>query len=350
MLLPRLTAAPSLDGRFYAAAWRHLLTELGGLSAAGFARSGVLQLALTAEDASRLATIAASGIVSALRHVSPAEASEIAGVAVPHSALYLPDGGWVDPRRLCAALAAGAAFIFNADVAALRHDGLWKVEDTRGDVIAEGEIVILANALGATRFTQTSGLHVLARRGQITLVAPTAASARLQTVLSYGGYITPAHDGVHNIGATFDEVDAGSAVDIPAVRTQDHSRNLEMLARVLPALGSGWEETQVKGRAAFRCTTIDHMPVAGPVPDSAAFGRDYAELARGHPWARYPDATYHPGLYTLTGLGSRGMVSAPLAAEVLAAEICGEPSPLERDLVTALHPARFLVRDLKHGK
>ena len=40
---------------------------------------------------------------------------------------------------------------------------------------------------------------------------------------------------------------------------------------------------------------------------------------------------------------------APLAAEVLAAEIAGESWALERDLVTALHPARFIVRGLKRG-
>lgn len=346
VLLPRLTAAPSLDGRFYAAAWLHLLTELGSLSAAGFAPSGVLQLALTSEDDARLETVAATGVVPGLRHVSSAEASEIAGVVVPHNALYLPDGGWVDPRRLCTALAGGSEFIFNADVAVLRHQSIWKIDDAQGDVIAEGEIVILANALGAARFAQTSGLPLLARRGQITLAAPTTTSARLQTVLSYGGYITPAHDGVHNIGATFDEVDVDVS-GMPAEALDDHRRNLEMLARVVPVLSEGWNEVAFAGRAAYRCTTVDHLPIAGPVPDAAAYRRDYAALSRGHPWARYPDATYRPGLYALTGLGARGMVSAPLAAEILAAEICGEAVPLERDLVTALHPGRFLVRDLK---
>ena len=83
------------------------------------------------------------------------------------------------------------------------------------------------------------------------------------------------------------------------------------------------------------------------MPDHAVYRTDYAHLRHGQHWVRYPAATYHPGLYVLTGLGARGLTEAPLAAELLACHITGEPWPLERDVVTALHPARFLVRDLK---
>jgi tRNA 5-methylaminomethyl-2-thiouridine biosynthesis bifunctional protein len=87
--------------------------------------------------------------------------------------------------------------------------------------------------------------------------------------------------------------------------------------------------------------------VAGPLPERRSYLNAFADLRHGHPWARYPDASYQHGLYVMTALGARGVVSAPLAAELLACHITGEPWPLERDLVTALHPARFLVRELK---
>jgi tRNA 5-methylaminomethyl-2-thiouridine biosynthesis bifunctional protein len=54
-----------------------------------------------------------------------------------------------------------------------------------------------------------------------------------------------------------------------------------------------------------------------------------------------------PGLFVLSGLGAHGLVAAPLAAEVLACAITGEPSPLPQALTHALHPARFLIRALK---
>ena len=52
----------------------------------------------------------------------------------------------------------------------------------------------------------------------------------------------------------------------------------------------------------------------------------------------------HPGLYTLLGYASRGLIWAPLAAELLAAQLEHEPLPLETTLARALDPARFLLR------
>jgi glycine/D-amino acid oxidase-like deaminating enzyme len=39
----------------------------------------------------------------------------------------------------------------------------------------------------------------------------------------------------------------------------------------------------------------------------------------------------------------RGLVWAPLCAEILAAQLNGEPTPVERDLAAALDPARFFL-------
>jgi tRNA 5-methylaminomethyl-2-thiouridine biosynthesis bifunctional protein len=168
-------------------------------------------------------------------------------------------------------------------------------------------------------------------------------------VLTYGGYITPAQNGAHSIGATFDWVDAEALRTDPPVHDADHQRNFDELARVLPDLMSGGDQRILSGRAGLRCTTPDHLALAGPVPDYDGFMRDFAELRHGHPWARYSSAAYQPGLYTLTGLGARGLVAGPLAAELVASQIAGEPWPVERDLGTALHAGRFLVRGLKRG-
>ena len=49
----------------------------------------------------------------------------------------------------------------------------------------------------------------------------------------------------------------------------------------------------------------------------------------------------HEGLYTLMGLGSRGLVLGGLCAELIAAQLNGEPLPLEIELAEALSPQRF---------
>ena len=55
------------------------------------------------------------------------------------------------------------------------------------------------------------------------------------------------------------------------------------------------------------------------------------------------------GLYGAFAFGSRGLLWAALAAEVLPAIACGEPIPIERELLEAIAPARLLRRRLRRG-
>ena len=57
--------------------------------------------------------------------------------------------------------------------------------------------------------------------------------------------------------------------------------------------------------------------------------------------------SYRPNLFIHCGMGSRGMGYAPLTAEILAGEIAGEEPIMESELRLAMHPARFLIQDLK---
>ena len=350
VLMPRLTAAPNIDGRFYVAAWQFVLQVLDDLGLPRVA-DGVLQLATdAAEEARQSMVVADAPLPSAfLRQVDAATASQIAGCTLPCGALYFPQGGAIEPRAYCAALAQGSDFLFGVDVAALRHDGVWKLIDANGLERVEGDIVILANAHRAAAPPETAWLPLAVRRGALTQAPPTAVSEGLRTVLAYGGYMTPSHKGTHSVGATFDWVGAQDLDSAPVVEEDDHARNLADLHHVLPNMLADVDAHTLTGRAALRCTTSDHMPVVGPVPDEATYRSDFAELRHGHPWARYPNARYVTGLYVLTGLGSRGLVTAPLAAEILAAHISGTSWPVDQDLMTALHPGRFLVRELKRG-
>jgi tRNA 5-methylaminomethyl-2-thiouridine biosynthesis bifunctional protein len=352
VLMPRLTAGDHLEGRFHAAAWRFALRHLETLSDAGHAlerdRCGAIQLAADAGDEERLATIAARGVLPEpyVAALTAAEASEIAGATLPGGGLFFPQGGWLAPGRVCGALASCAGRFIHGEVAALRRaDGALQVIASDGGVIARADAVILAAAVEVRRLADAAWLPLTARRGQLSLFPATRASARLRTVVAAGGYVTPAARGRHAVGATFDWVSADGAA--PEVVAEDHDRNLAGLGPLASQLFGDIDPAAADGRAGLRCMTPDHLPVAGPLPDHAAYLSDYGALRHGQPWRRYPTATYQPGIYVLSGLGARGLVTAPLAAEVVACHITGEPWPLEWDLVAALHPARFLVRDLK---
>jgi len=153
---------------------------------------------------------------------------------------------------------------------------------------------------------------------------------------------------VHCIGATFDLHD-----DEQALRESDHHHNLASLADAVP----DWRENlaavnpgKLGGRVGYRCASPDYLPMVGPAPDVTAFLRDYAPLRKNARQTIALEGEYIPGLYLTTAHGSRGLTSAPLAAELLASTICGEPAPLSRELCRAVAPARFIMRDLARGR
>jgi tRNA 5-methylaminomethyl-2-thiouridine biosynthesis bifunctional protein len=90
------------------------------------------------------------------------------------------------------------------------------------------------------------------------------------------------------------------------------------------------------------------MPMIGSVPDYNATLEAYATLVESHENAE--TAPVYPNLFMLASLGSRGLCSAPLAAEILAAQMSDEPVPMDGETLAALNPNRFWVRKLLKGK
>jgi tRNA 5-methylaminomethyl-2-thiouridine biosynthesis bifunctional protein len=118
------------------------------------------------------------------------------------------------------------------------------------------------------------------------------------------------------------------------------------------ALGlSARDAEHLHGRAAVRFVTPDYLPLVGPVADHAAFQDRYALLARDATRRFDAAAPWLPGLLVTTAHGSRGLVSAPLSGEILAAHALGEPMPVPGSVVRALMPSRFAARSLarRHG-
>jgi len=54
-------------------------------------------------------------------------------------------------------------------------------------------------------------------------------------------------------------------------------------------------------------------------------------------------------LYAAFAFASRGLTWTLLAAELLAAQLHGEPLPIERALVDAVDPGRFILHQLRRG-
>ena len=117
-------------------------------------------------------------------------------------------------------------------------------------------------------------------------------------------------------------------------RLADHRDNLAQLELTLPGFAVGIDPEQLSGRVGFRPLSPDRLPIVGPVPAACAA----ASNSRLHNLPRLP------GLWCAQGYGTRGITWSALMADLLVSRIEGDPLPLERDLVDALDPGRFLIR------
>ncbi|WP_274643108.1 bifunctional tRNA (5-methylaminomethyl-2-thiouridine)(34)-methyltransferase MnmD/FAD-dependent 5-carboxymethylaminomethyl-2-thiouridine(34) oxidoreductase MnmC [Pseudomonas serbica] len=313
---------------------------------------GVLQLAFNAKEAERQAQLAAAFPEGLLHSLDQVQAEARAGIALPAGGLFYPEGGWVHPPALCQWQAgqSNIELLTHHDVLELRRvDGDWQAWD--GDrLLAQAPTVVLAGAAEIKRFTYSSGLPLKRIRGQITRLPQTPASQALSTVVCAEGYVAPARLGEHTLGASFDFNN-----DDLTPTTAEHLGNLQMLEEIsldlVARLGAGsLHANELEGRAAFRCTSPDYLPIVGPLADSQAFTDTYVALSKDA--RQVPDipCPWLDGLYVNSGHGSRGLITAPLSGELIAAWLDDEPLPLPRAVAEACHPNRFTLRRLIRGK
>lgn len=229
------------------------------------------------------------------RVVSAEEASEIAGVELPHQALYLPEGGFLDPRKLCAYYAHGIDIRLNTVIE--------NIQDIEADVI------ILACGNSVKNFKETNWLPIQSVRGQITQVKETTESRRLKCNLNYGGYCTPSLNGVQTVGATFQRW-----LEHDDTLPEDDIENIEKLSAVVPQLAKGMQPCS--SRASLRCASKDYFPIVGQVEEGS-------------------------NIYISAAHGSHGIISSLAAAHLLADMILGRPRSQSKITINALSPQRF---------
>ncbi|QXI39770.1 bifunctional tRNA (5-methylaminomethyl-2-thiouridine)(34)-methyltransferase MnmD/FAD-dependent 5-carboxymethylaminomethyl-2-thiouridine(34) oxidoreductase MnmC [Pseudomonas xantholysinigenes] len=313
---------------------------------------GVLQLAFDDKEGERQAKLAAAFDHSLLHQLDREQAEAVAGVALASGGLFYPEGGWVHPPALCQAQLnhPRIRLLGHANVIALRKaDGLWQAWDGER-LLASAPLVVLAGAADVRHFPACAGLPLKRIRGQITRLPATVTSRELRTVVCADGYVAPPRGDEHTLGASFDFHNEDLA---PSVA--EHQGNLALLDDISTDLATRLrtaelDPAQLQGRAAFRCTSPDYLPIVGPVADVEAFNQAYAMLAKNA--RQVPDAAcpWLEGLYVNSGHGSRGLITAPLSGELIAAWVSGEPLPMARAVAEACHPNRFALRRLIRGK
>lgn len=283
-----------------------------------------------------------------VRGVDATAAETLAGIPCD-GGLFFPDSGWMHPAAVCRSLLEHPSISVHKNCGPLRLDNVdnrWRLQDKDGVLLDNAAVAVVACGTDSAELTHSPWLQLQSIRGQTSSVRSRGPLRSLKCVICHDGYLPPARQGEHCLGATFDIGDEDLSE-----RPEDHRANLDKAAASLPALSEELQLSAVAGgRAGLRCASPDYLPVVGPVPDAESFCADYGALRRNARRVIPTAGSYQPGLYISTGHGSRGLTSTPLAGELLAAQICGEPWPLPAYLVRALSPARFLVRDLVRNR
>tara|TARA_R110001592_G_scaffold108996_2_gene304344 strand:+ start:1038 stop:2999 length:1962 start_codon:yes stop_codon:yes gene_type:complete len=341
LISPRLAGPDDAYGRFMAQAFLHAEGQ-GGLPPA----SGALHLPAAAEVA-RLADFAVRlGWDGGLAQpVDAKAASDLAGLKASRGGLWYPAARFAPPAGVLQSEARTARVILLVAV-----DSGWRIGLEDGGTETFDAVVLAAGPWsGALVPGGIPGLR--ANRGQLCLLPATAASARLRLPVSFGGHLTPltgaGGGAMHVLGSSYRRWDpAGLNDGWRGLDAGDMASALEGLAGVFPDLAAAWRSAPLKGWTGLRATTADHLPFVGPLADVVGYEAAYADLHHGRR-GDWPTAPYQQNAFVLSGLGSRGYQTAFLGAEVLASLMAGTPSPVDREVATALHPARMLVRSLR---
>ncbi|MBM9577764.1 bifunctional tRNA (5-methylaminomethyl-2-thiouridine)(34)-methyltransferase MnmD/FAD-dependent 5-carboxymethylaminomethyl-2-thiouridine(34) oxidoreductase MnmC [Leptospira sp. 201903070] len=262
--------------------------------------------------------------------------------------VFFPKGFWTQPNSIAKKMANRSTIeLIRKKAVLVQPDGDgWKVvlSETEGKI--HSDCVIFCNSYGIGELLNPilgeEFLPIKKVRGQLSVLRETKTSSRFPNILCAEHYLTPSINGEHILGSTFDEFDLD-----PKTRTKDTKELLQYVQKKYPSLG--WnEESIVYERVGFRAQTPDRFPILGPVFSPQDFTKRYQgiELPRNRKQS-YPVLKTIPGLFVFGALGSRGILSSFLGAEILASLILDEPAPVETSLLESLHPSRFLYRKIR---
>ncbi len=353
LFMPRFSVEPTPEDDFHIAAYLHAERAMQGLQRETadvlFDPRGVLQFARTSSEADRFEKIAARAPLPPghLEFISAQELSDVAGFETGLPAFLFPRAGVVFPRALLKTLTRDIDIEQTSVSAVSAKDRQWILNECASDC---AEAFVLANGPGLTDFAETEWLPLEPVLGQITDLPPATLPPQRHALVS-GSYLISQSDGSALTGATYE---LGREADLPVEPTTvGHQHNLTDLAQVFPSIRgalAALDPGDLTGRVSFRAQVPDRVPFAGPAPHHAAYLSAYDRLRHGDRFAAYPPAPVHPGLWLIGGLGARGFTTGLLLGELLAAQITGTPQPLPRDLAEAVHPARFIIRDLRKNR
>jgi tRNA 5-methylaminomethyl-2-thiouridine biosynthesis bifunctional protein len=290
LMMPKLDLQDRPESRFYNAAYLYALniyrckgTILG---------EGVLHMASSEKEAERFEKIISNRALpeDEMRWVSHEQAQSKLGhsLATKYGGIYFPSALTISPKHSTRNLSENCTRL-QAHVGEIKcKNDRWQVQDKDGNIIAKTDTLFICNGANILDLWPAK---VRFTRGQICW----GKSDKSEHAFIVGNYAAPFENGML-LGATHDHVDAGETTKTNAADTK------EIIEQYQTVAGQKIDGENWKTRAAVRVTTRNTLPIA---------------------------AQPKTGLFILSGLGSRGLMTAPLLGEALACKALGEPMPLD---------------------
>ncbi|MGY8835805.1 MAG: bifunctional tRNA (5-methylaminomethyl-2-thiouridine)(34)-methyltransferase MnmD/FAD-dependent 5-carboxymethylaminomethyl-2-thiouridine(34) oxidoreductase MnmC [Enterobacterales bacterium] len=357
-IYPHLQAKNSPHSELFAHSFLYAKRLYNNLLSSGFSFDydwcGVLQHAVKKPLADKHENLAQKQLwpTQLMRNVTAEQGDEIAGVTTGYSGVYFEQGGWVNPPQLVNAMLSAANSItpfksvFNCNIKQLKKtDSGWFLL-TNDEQLGPFSDVIICAGEHSDAFEQTKALPIVGVRGQVSHIEASEQSRNLKTVLCHKGYFTPAYLDHHCMGATFEKNTKSRQVTaIDNQLNQEQLLSFYKQSEFASTLGN-----INSAKAAVRCTFIDHLPMAGQWCEQSDYIMAFANLRLGKRYQYEQLNKPQQGLHIFTGFGARALCSAPLSADHLVSCLNNEPRPLSERVSQAIHPARFIVRDLIRNK
>ncbi|MGB0894222.1 MAG: FAD-dependent 5-carboxymethylaminomethyl-2-thiouridine(34) oxidoreductase MnmC [Parashewanella sp.] len=363
-LYPLLTPENDLLSQFFQQAFLFSRSRVQQLVADGYQVShdfcGVLQTGYNERSTDRLNKILKSQDWPAdvVRSVSAAEADQIAGVEINKQAAFYPLGGWVCPAELTKALFLKAQSLsdvhieFNCEIHTLEQNNHgWQLQ-SGSHTLGPFENVVNACGSDLINFHQTQHIPASNFRGQVSHIPTRNKLSQMKTVLCAHGYITPKHNQMHCMGASYVKDDNNREYLV-----EEQLGNLHKMQQSFATddTRTHWiDDIDISGHSArvgVRLVTRDHFPMLGLAPNYSKIVEQQQSLDKNNKkqaadYWRQTQPAYYQGLYILGALGSRGLCSGALAAETLACMLCNETPPLSEDYLEKMNPNRLWLRKL----
>ena len=317
---------------------------------------GVIQLSFNDKVAERQNKLAAADVwpEALIKPVDSKEVSDIANLALPYSGLYIGLGGWLSPPQLVTAMIEEALqsgkLTLKPNHIYVSHEAAettkqqvrirFNLDSAENEEVITADHLILALGAGAVNASDFNSLSLRPVRGQVEAIPTQMPIEQLNTVLCHKGYMTPVFEGRHALGSTYVKNDLSTDVrgDETEMNLATHEQALASTDIVQALQHDG------KARAATRLGSPDHQPVVGALHNFDSLKEHYTMLGVGKPLTSAP-VLPSSVVSTLTCLGSRGLTTAPLMAEVLVSSLCKEPLPLSNELLNAVNTSRFMTRE-----